>query len=248
MPPSVASLQASHAADAALCFVAASLREGLAEAASDVSPARTRGLLSLAAAVRRCGSVAAHAAALRTLLQTSSLEVDVLSLLLGRSLAPPQEALPPAQEPRGGPAAGGSGAGGCGSLGLPDDAEAAAACLLLSGCCLLDPATRAAAGALGAVELLLCKAEQSPPGSRLRAAALGASSSLLADCAANQAEWVKAKGGGRAAALAGGDAAAAVWLGELHKRVLKGDAAKDTEEAAKTGLGAAAVAKLIAEA
>jgi hypothetical protein len=119
------------------------------------------------------------------------LEVDVLSLLLGRSLA--DGAAGPAQQLGGGTAPLASHA--------PDEAEAAAAAALLRGVCLLDARTRHAAAQLGGVELLLARAAAAAPAGPLRPAALTALAALLVDAPAAQAEFTRLKGTAGSATL-----------------------------------------------
>lgn len=107
------------------------------------------------------------------------LEVDLLSLLLGRCLADGSA------QPGGPPPS---------AHGAPDEDEAAAAALLLRGVCLLDARTRAAAAQLGGVELLLARAVGAAPAGPLRPAALDALAALLADAPAAQAEFTRLRG------------------------------------------------------
>ena len=210
LSPQLSSLAALLSLERSVCEVGVSLREGLEEVGSEFCHARTRGLLSLCSAVSRAAEGEQGSAALRALLG-GRLEVDVLSLLLGGSLAPPHaaQAVPSAaaplapfvasSSPWGGPPqqpAGGSLAAPPthDALRAPDEQEALAAALLLRGVCLLDPATREAAGSLGAVETLLQRAHAAQPGSQLRAATLDALAALLADSNANQAEFTGIRG------------------------------------------------------
>lgn len=154
-------------------------------------PSRCRPPLALQ--VSRAAVTDTHVAALRHLLH-GRLEVDVLSVILGVSLSP-QAASSAAAPPGSRHDSADEGATDPGeALRQPGEAEAQAAQLLLRGCCVLDPATRRAAGALGAVDVLLQRALAAPSGSAARRGALDALTAVLVECPDNQAEFNRQRG------------------------------------------------------
>jgi hypothetical protein len=228
LPVDVGAVAAQCVLDRAVSEVAAALRDGLDDVVSDYSYARTRGLLSLAAAVRLSKCICAcfhhplltpspavqvsraavtdtHVAALRHLLH-GRLEVDVLSVILGVSLSPQTPALARARHD----SADDSGTDPGEALRQPDEGEAQAAQLLLRGCCVLDPATRRAAGALGAVDVLLQRALGAPSGSSARRGALDTLASVLFECPDNQVEFNRQRGASLVAGMLRGGAGAGV--------------------------------------
>ena len=146
---------------------------------------------SLAVQVSRAAVADTHLAALRHLLH-GRLEVDVLSVILGVSLSPQSPALARPGSRHDSADDGSADPGE--ALRQPDENEAQAAQLLLRGCCVLDPATRSAAGALGAVDVLLQRALGAPSGSAARRSALDALASVLVECPDNQAEFNRQRG------------------------------------------------------
>jgi len=251
--PELAELERRLDAERAQTSLAVQLRQPLLEASSAFSYVRTRGCLAAADCLSRCcergADGAAHRRALRQLLRTPGrLPVDLVALLLGGALASPLASAETAalRSPPGGEA---------------DEAELRASALLLRGLCLLDAATRDAAGGAGGVAALLSRAEEAgaAPASgggggagSLRAVLLSALGALLLHSPANQSAFTRLRGAPRVASWTTGRGAK---LGEperrcpaaqtfLHTLLARGLLSAEAAKAAEAALGAEVVAAI----
>jgi hypothetical protein len=188
------------------------------------------------------------------------LEVDMLSLMLGISLVP-QEDIAGGYLLQTDASISGGGEGAimmadtAERLRQPSETEAQAATLLLRGLCIVDPATRRAAGALGAVEMLLKRAQAAPSGSPGRCGALEALAAVLVECPDNQAEFTRHRGASLVAAMLRGDTASAGGTAEdpgawafLVDALCRGVLDNEAARAAEGALGVELAARIIRDA